>query len=52
MIRAKENKMYFSNNERKMVGLPMHRKKNKRKRYYTRCEASETIAEFIDYCNR
>lgn len=55
MLQAKhklQDKMYFTNNERKMVGLPMYRKKNKRKRYFSRCEVTETINEFIDYCYR
>ena len=55
MLQAKhklQDKMYFTNNERKMVGLPMYRKKNRKRRFYTRCEATETISEFIEYCNR
>lgn len=42
----------FSNNQRKMHGLPLHRKSNKKKRFYTRCESIETINAFIDWCNR
>jgi hypothetical protein len=42
----------FSNNQRKMHGLPLHRKSNKKKRFYTRCEGIETINAFIDWCNR
>ena len=34
-----------------MHGLPLWRKKDKRKRYFTRCEALETIGAFLDYCN-
>lgn len=45
------NKMLLSNNQRKLAGIPMHRKKNRRKRIYTRCEAIEAISAFIDYCN-
>ena len=45
-------KMLLSNNSRKMAGLPLHRKKDKRKRSFTRCEADETIKAFLDYCNR
>ena len=45
-------KMLLTNNDRKMHGLPLHRKKNKRKRCYTRCEAIETIDAFLDYCNQ
>ena len=43
--------MLLTNNSRKMAGLPLHRKTNKRKRYFTRCEAMETIGAFLDYCN-
>lgn len=42
--------MYLSNNSRKLAGLPMHRKKNAKKRFYTRCEGMETIAAFLQYC--
>lgn len=42
----------FSNNQRKMHGLPLHRKSNKKKRFCTRCEGIETIRDFIDWCNR
>ena len=44
--------MLLTNNQRKMHGLPLWRKKNKKKRYYTRCEAFETIDAFLDYCYR
>lgn len=44
-------KMLLTNNSRKMFGLPLHRKTNKKKRYFTRCEAMETIGAFLDYCN-
>lgn len=44
--------MMLTNNQRKMHGLPMWRKKNRKKRFYTRCEADETITAFIDYCNQ
>ena len=43
------NIMLLSNNQRKMHGLPLWRKKNKRKRYLTRCEVIETIGAFLDY---
>lgn len=43
--------MILTNNSRKMHNLPMWRKKDKRKRYYTRNEVSETIDAFLDYCN-
>ena len=45
------NQMLLSNNQRKLAGIPMHRKKDRRKRFYTRCEALEAIDAFIDYCN-
>lgn len=44
--------MLLTNNQRKMHGLPLWRKKNRKKRLYTRCEADETITAFIDYCNQ
>ena len=44
-------KMLFTNNSRKLAGRPLHRKKNKRRRCYTRNEADETIGAFLDYCN-
>lgn len=34
--------MLLTNNQRKMHGLPLWRKKNRKKRLYTRCEADET----------
>lgn len=43
-------KMLLSNNSRKMAGLPLHRKIRK-KRFFTRCEADETIKAFLNYCN-
>lgn len=39
--------MLLSNNQRKMHGLPLWRKRDKRKRYFTRCEALETICAFF-----
>lgn len=44
--------MLLTNNQRKMHGFPLWRKKDKRKRYYTRCEAMETVGAFLDYCYR
>ena len=44
-------KILTSNNARRMSGLPSHRKTNKRKRFYTRCEALETIRAFLDWCD-
>ncbi len=45
-------KMLLSNNSRKIAGLPLHRKKGKRKRFFTRCEFDETVKAFLDYCNQ
>lgn len=39
--------MLLTNNQRKMHGLPMWRKKNRKKRICTRCEADEAITAFI-----
>ena len=44
--------MLLTNNQRKMHGLPLWRKKNCKKRSDTRFEADETIRAFIDYCNQ
>lgn len=46
-----EMNMLLTNNSRKMAGLPLHRKSDKRKRYFTRCEAMETVGAFLDYVN-
>lgn len=35
-----------------MAGLPLHRKRSKGLRCWTRCEAEETIDTFLEYCNR
>ena len=42
--------MLFSNNSRKLHGLPLHRKKNRHKLFWTRCEVDETIEAFLDFC--
>lgn len=44
-------KMLLSNNSRKLTGVPLWRKKNKKKRFYTRCNAMEAVGAFLDYCN-
>lgn len=44
--------MLLTNNQRKYAGLRTHRKWNKQKRFYTRCNAMEAISAFIDYCNQ
>lgn len=36
-------KYYSTNNDRKMHGLPLWRKKDKRKRFYTRNKAEEAL---------
>lgn len=44
--------MYInSNNSRKIHGLPLRRKHNKRKRFYTRCEAMEAVEDFLNWCD-
>lgn len=44
--------MYInSNNSRKIHGLPLRRKHNKRKRFYTRCEAFEAVEDFLNWCD-
>ena len=43
-------KILLSNNQRKMHGIPLWRKKDKRKRHYTRIESFETIGAFLDWC--
>lgn len=44
--------MLIANNQRKMHGLPLWRKKKRQKRVYTRCDGDETIMAFIEYCNQ
>lgn len=44
------DKMLLYNNQRKMAGLPLHRK-NKGKRRKSRNEYDETISAFLNYCN-
>lgn len=43
--------MMLTKNQRKMHGLRLWRKKNRKKRFYTRCNADEVITAFLDYCN-
>lgn len=52
MKKSKTDKMLLRNNERKMAGLPLHRKKSNGRRYRTRCEPIETIHAFLEYCDR
>lgn len=42
-------KMLFTNNSRKMIGIPLRRKKDKRKRIYTRNRAEEDLEALVDY---
>ena len=42
-------KMLFTNNSRKMLGISLRRKKDKRKRVYTRKRAEEDIEALVDY---
>lgn len=45
-------KMLLTNNARKMAGLPLHRKANRKKRHYSRNESWETVCAFLDWCNQ
>lgn len=52
MTRALAENIYInSNNSRKMHGLPLRRKHNKRKRFYTRCEVMEAVEDFLNFCD-
>lgn len=42
--------MLLTNNIRKMHNIPLIRKTNKRKRFYTRNKSNETINAFLNYC--
>ncbi len=42
-------KTLFTNNSRKMAGIPLRRKKDKRKRVYTRNRADETMDALVDW---
>lgn len=44
--------MLITKNQRKMHGLPLCRKKNGKKRMYTRCYGDETNMAIIEYCNQ
>ena len=48
----KEISMLLYNNQRKMNGKPMWRKKNRKKRICTRNGADETITAFCEYCDQ
>ena len=42
-------KMLFTNNSRKMLGIPLRRKKDKRRRVYTRNRAEEDLEALLNY---
>ena len=44
-------KILLYNNTRKLAGKPLRRKKNKKKRYYTRCKADEAVDALLEYWN-
>lgn len=44
--------MFLANNQRKIHGLPLWRKKDKRKRCYTLSESDKVVTGFLEYCNR
>lgn len=44
-------KTLYTNNSRKMAGVPLRRKKDKRKRVYTRNRADEDIQALLDWWN-
>lgn len=48
----KEIHMLLYNNQRKMYGKPMLRKKNRKKRICTRNQTDETITAFLEYCDQ
>lgn len=44
--------MFLTNNQRKMHGLPLWRKKDKRRRFYTSSESDRAVDGFLEFCNR
>lgn len=54
LIKVKNNsRMFLTNNSRKMHGLPLWRKKDNRKRLYTRRFEMEVIGAYLDWsCSR
>lgn len=44
-------RILFTNNSRKMNGLPLRRKTSKNKRFYTRCEMWEDFCSWYDALN-
>lgn len=49
---SEKESMLLTNNQRKIHGLSLWRKKDKRKRYFTRYKSDETVEAFLEYCNR
>lgn len=45
-------KILFTNNARKMAGLPVRRKKDSKKRCHTRNSADEAIESLMEYLER
>ncbi len=45
-------KILFTNNVRKMAGLPVRRKKDSKKRCHTRNSADEAIESLMEYLER
>lgn len=43
------SKILFTNNARKMLGIPLHRKKDKQNRAYTRNRADEVLEAIMNY---
>ena len=50
-MQESDGKMLFTNNSRKMAGIPLWRKKDKRKRVYNRNRAEEDTEALIDWRN-
>lgn len=44
-------KTLYTNNSRKMAGVPMRRKKDRRKRVYTRNRGDEDMQALLDWLN-
>lgn len=44
--------IFFTNNSRKYHGLPLRRKLNRKKRFYTRNECDESMCALFDYWYR
>lgn len=48
-MQKSDGKILFTNNSRKMKGVPLRRKKDRRKREYTRNRADEDIQALLDW---